>query len=177
VNGLDARTYKCRTRSPWFRVPHVYQPDAFLTYMSGATPRLVANDAGVVAPNSLHILRLHPHAETTRDGLAALWQTSLTRLSVEIEGHPLGGGMLKIEPTEAESVVVPRLIGDTVPGLEGLAEELDTVVRKDGDAVARLRADEVILQQGLGLRREDCCLLWEAAETLRSRRYGRSASA
>jgi len=33
--------------------------------------------------------------------LAALWQTLLTRLSAEIEGHALGGGMLKIEPSEA----------------------------------------------------------------------------
>jgi hypothetical protein len=101
-----SETYKCRTRVPWFRVPHVYQPDALLSYMSGITPRLVANDAGVVAPNSLHVLRLHPDTVLTGDEIAALWQTSLTRLSVEIEGHALGGGMLKLEPTEAENVVI-----------------------------------------------------------------------
>jgi len=83
--------YKCRTRSPWYRVPHVYQPDAFLSYMSGETPRLVANDTEAVAPNSLHIVRLHAHARVTQDALAALWQTSLTSLSVEVEGHALGG--------------------------------------------------------------------------------------
>jgi hypothetical protein len=33
--------YKCRVRSPWYSVPHVYQPDAFLSYMSGGVPRLV----------------------------------------------------------------------------------------------------------------------------------------
>ncbi|HEY2740254.1 MAG TPA: N-6 DNA methylase [Thermoanaerobaculia bacterium] len=31
--GYDGR-YKCRVRSPWFRVPGVVTPDAFLTYMS-----------------------------------------------------------------------------------------------------------------------------------------------
>ena len=41
------------------RVPHVYMPDAFLTYMSGDLPRSVANDARVVAPNTLHVVRLH----------------------------------------------------------------------------------------------------------------------
>jgi adenine-specific DNA-methyltransferase len=83
--------YKCRTRAAWFRVPHVYQPDRFLSYMSGTTPRLVANDAGVVAPNSLHILRLHAGGSLSSGAVAALWQTSLARLSVEIEGHSLGG--------------------------------------------------------------------------------------
>jgi tRNA1(Val) A37 N6-methylase TrmN6 len=41
--------FKCRTRTPWYRVPHVYRPDAFLTYMSGDQPRLVANGVGAVA--------------------------------------------------------------------------------------------------------------------------------
>jgi hypothetical protein len=42
----------------------------------------------------------------TAAGLAALWQTSMTRLSVEIEGHALGGGMLKLEPGEAAKVIL-----------------------------------------------------------------------
>src|SRR5437764_5504017 len=42
--GVPAR-YKCRVREPWFAVPHVYEADAFLTYMSGAAPKLVANES------------------------------------------------------------------------------------------------------------------------------------
>jgi len=83
--------FKCRTRSPWYRVPHVYCPDAFLTYMSGAYPKLVANSARVVGPNSLHIVRLRGSQIATADHLATVWQNSLTGLSVEIEGHSLGG--------------------------------------------------------------------------------------
>ena len=49
--------YKCRNRSPWYCVPHVHRPDAFLSYMSTRSPRLVFNDAEVFAPNSLHVLR------------------------------------------------------------------------------------------------------------------------
>lgn len=169
--------YKCRTRSPWFRVPHVYRPDALLTYMSGARPRLVANDAGVFAPNSLHVLRLCPDIILASDGLAALWQTSLACLSVEIEGHALGGGMLKVEPTEAESVVLPWPQGAGQPWLADLARELDTSVREDRAGVAQSRADAAILQSKLGLSRADCDLLQAAAETLRGRRCSRSASA
>lgn len=169
-----SKTYKCRTRSPWFRVPHVYRPDALLSYMSGISPRLVANDAQVVAPNSLHVVRLFPNTTMTGDVIATLWQTSLTRLSVEIEGHALGGGMLKLEPTEAENVLIacPDLQNGK---LQALTEELDMLIRK-GDAVfAQDRADSVILREGIGLSQSDCDLLKLATANLRDRRYSRGA--
>ncbi len=169
-NGVT-KGYKCRTRSPWYKVPHVYQPDAFLSYMSGYTPRLVSNEANVVAPNSLHILRLHPHSALNQDSLTALWQTSLTKLSAEIEGHPLGGGMLKLEPTEAERV----LVASTVSGrheLKKLAMELDAMMRAGYEKDAQQRADEEILIKRLGLSRTDCALLARTADNLRNRRTG-----
>jgi hypothetical protein len=169
--------YKCRTRSPWFRVPHVYLPDGFLSYISGATPRLVANEAGVVAPNNLHILRLHPGVSVSSSAIAALWQTSLARLSVEIEGHALGGGMLKVEPSEAENVVVPWPADAETTWLTALAKELDLSARNDGDETAQTLADEVILRTRLNLSHKDCNILRTAANVLRSRRYARSASA
>jgi hypothetical protein len=167
-----SKAYKCRTRSPWFHVPHVYQPDAFLSYMSGVTHRLVANDAGVVAPNSLHILRLYPHAMLTSNAITALWQTSLTRLSVEIEGHALGGGMLKLEPTEAEHVVVASPPNGNGKLME-LAEELDALIRSGDEATAQVLADKMILKEGIGLNQSDCRLLQTAGDTLRNRRYYR----
>lgn len=167
------KAYKCRTRTPWFRVPHVYRGDAFLTYMSGATPRLVANDARVIAPNSLHVVRARSGCTLRGDALAALWQTSLTRLSAEIEGHPLGGGMLKLEPREAESVVIASPPSDASL-LVDLAQELDAMVRRGLEKEAQLRADEAILQQGIGMHRAECEWLRKAALTLRERRYLRS---
>jgi hypothetical protein len=29
-------------------------------------------------------------------------------LSCEVEGHPLGGGMLKVEPREAQRILIPE---------------------------------------------------------------------
>lgn len=176
AQGIPAG-YKCRSRSPWYSVPHVHHPDGFLTYMSGSMPRLVANDAGVYAPNSLHLLRLHPEAGLQSDALAALWQTSLTRLSVEIEGHALGGGMLKLEPTEAESVLIPAPKAPSSSKLMALAVELDDLARTHGDDAARKRADVMILQDMMGLDRSDCELLKSASGVLRSRRgYGEPAN-
>ena len=163
--------YKCRTRSPWFKVPHVYRPDAFLSYMSGYTPRLVSNEANVVAPNSLHVVRLHAHSTLSRDSLTALWQTSLSKLSAEIEGHPLGGGMLKLEPTEAERVLVAH--PSSAPRhLDGLSLELDGMVRAGHEKDAQEKADEEVLVKELGLSRTDCSLLAKTADNLRNRRSG-----
>jgi adenine-specific DNA methylase len=172
-NQRVSEAYKCRMRSPWYSVPHVYEPDAFLTYMSGGMPRLVANDAEVVAPNSLHVLRVHPHTPQSTDSIAAMWQTSLTRLSVEVEGHAMGGGMLKIEPTEAENCLLAGA-STADSSLRDLARELDHLVRSRGDQSAQASADEVILREGLGFSHRDCSLLREGAELLMNRRCARS---
>lgn len=164
--------HKCRVRDPWYAVPHVYQPDAFLTYMSGKYPRLVANEAGAVAPNNLHILRLRSTSPLGAAGLACLWQTSLTRLSAEIEGHALGGGMLKVEPREAEQVVLaaPNLPLDA---LDALLAELDRLLRTGRAEAAQDLADDIILIQGLGLTRAEQRLLRRAANALKERRSAR----
>jgi adenine-specific DNA methylase len=164
--------YKCRTRTPWHRVPHVHLPDAFLTYMSGDAPRLVANEARVVAPNTLHVLRLHRNSGLKSDSLATLWQTSLTRLSVEIEGHAMGGGMLKLEPGEAERVVVPA--PPNHDSLGDLAAELDHLSRSRGMEACSEHADRQLLQRRLGLSAADIRLLRESALALRERRTCRS---
>lgn len=170
------QAYKCRVRSPWYSVPHVYQPDGFLTYMSGIAPRFVANDAGVVAPNSLHIVRHHHRSKLTCGSIAALWQTSLTRLSVEIEGHALGGGMLKLEPAEADNCILPTpQISKSKIG--ELAIEMDTLLRMSKQCAVQATADRVILREHLGISSRDTSLLQSAAELLVSRRYMRSAKA
>lgn len=104
--GRSAREgYKCRNRSPWYAVPDVHVPDYMLSYMSGRAAQLVRNLAGVTCTNSVHAVRLH------RPDLAARhlpqWSSPFVRLSCELEGHALGGGMLKLEPREAARILFP----------------------------------------------------------------------
>ena len=174
AEGVD-QAYKCRVRTPWYSVPHVHQPDAFLSYMSGSAPHLVANHARAVAPNSLLGLRMRPESPLSADGVAGLWHTSLTRLSTELAGHPLGGGMLKLEPAEAESVLIA--IPGTTRKLASLALALDPILREKGEAAAAEYSDEAVLRRELGLAKSDCTLLREAALLLRERRAGRSGGA
>lgn len=104
--GREARTaYKCRSRTPWYSVPDVQVPDFFLSYMSGLTPSLVRNVAGCTCTNSVHSVRLRDRSMAP--ALKGLWSTSFVQLSCEVEGHPLGGGMLKLEPREAQEILLP----------------------------------------------------------------------
>lgn len=104
--GRTAReAYKCRVRDPWYSVPDVQVPNFFLSYMSGRQPSFVRNDAKCTCTNSVHSVRLKPDA-SSRANLSS-WGSSYVQLSCEIEGHPLGGGLLKLEPREATEIVLP----------------------------------------------------------------------
>ncbi len=98
--GLEARrSYKCRTRGSWYSVPGVIRPDYFLQYMSGADVKLARNDCAAACTNSVHGVQITDMRKSTI--ALSTWEAPLTKLSCELEGHPLGGGMLKLEPREA----------------------------------------------------------------------------
>ena len=76
-SGEQARTsYKCRNRSPWYVVPDVQKPDAFLSYMSGESPSLVENKARCVCSNAVHAVRLTDSWSV--DDLQKVWREPLT---------------------------------------------------------------------------------------------------
>ena len=127
--GVEVRKrYKCRVRTPWYAVPHVSVPDLFLSYMSGEGPALVENQARCTCTNAVHGVRLNDRG-VTASRLRRKWSSPLTSLSCEIEGHPLGGGVLKLEPREATKVVV-SLDGDLPVGIErDLLEGVDMLRR------------------------------------------------
>jgi adenine-specific DNA-methyltransferase len=171
------KAFKCRMRDPWYSVPGIFKPDAFLTYMAGEIHRFVVNQMGAVAPNSLHVVRIRRGVPVSPQTLAVLWQTSLTRLSCEIEGHAMGGGMLKLEPTEAERVTLARPVGLQLPMDDALERELDGLIRRGAVREAQESADKAVLQEALGLDARECAMLRDAADTLCKRRYARRAAA
>lgn len=105
--GLDMR-YKCRVRSPWWRVPRSTAPDLFVSYMSGTTPRLVSNDAKVLNLNSVHGLEVAaPTRKLARTVLPLLALSSASLFAAELVGRSYGGGVLKLEPSEAGRWLMP----------------------------------------------------------------------
>ena len=128
VAGREAsQGYKCRNRTPWYAVPDVQVPDLMLSYMSGRSVNLVRNLAGVTCTNSVHSVRLHDAA--LAETLLPSWGTPFVRLSCEIEGHALGGGMLKLEPREATRIAFTPPSALTREQAEALAEGVKTLQR------------------------------------------------
>jgi hypothetical protein len=63
------------------------------------------------------------------ESLQRSWGTPLARLSCELEGHPLGGGLLKLEPREAANLVLPNALAQTVGESASLNEGIDVMKR------------------------------------------------
>lgn len=118
------QAYKCRMREPWYSVPDVHVPDYFLTYMSGREAGLVRNDASCTCTNSVHAVRLKSPSAATK---LAGWGTDFVNLSAELEGHPLGGGMLKLEPREATQILLPGKAARAAIDKAVAAEALQTL--------------------------------------------------
>ncbi|MGO1858973.1 HsdM family class I SAM-dependent methyltransferase [Ancrocorticia populi] len=105
--GID-QAYKCRVRTPWYQVPVLPAPDLFLTCMNADTPRLTTNSAGVLHLNSVHGVYLEEGLQLLgRELLPLASLNSLTLLNAETTGRSYGGGILKIEPREADRWMMP----------------------------------------------------------------------
>jgi adenine-specific DNA-methyltransferase len=166
--------YKCAVRHPWYSVPHSKSAHAFLSYMSGESPKVAWNAAEVLATNSSHEVRLSPLLATQAWRIALAFCSSLSQLSSEIEGHPLGGGMLKLEPSEAERTLVVR--PELLRISERKLEQMDSFLRTNSNGSAVDLADELILRQTLGLTWDQIIVLREGLREIRETRRKRASA-
>ena len=133
------RRYKARTRSPWYRVARVGSPPLLLASVGADGLPLAVNRAGASAPNTFHAVT--PATGVDALALAAAWHTSLGALSLELEGHALGGGLLKLDPGEALRVLLP----EPRPLPEAALQALDAALAAGEPDRARSIADELLL--------------------------------
>lgn len=183
AGGVRGRT-KVGRRTPWYRVTRTTPPDLALTAMSAVAPRLAVNEAGAAVSNTLHAVRLSATEGGPHPSLLALAaRTSLAELSAELVGHSLGGGMLKLEPSEALRLLlpIPEAGGRAMDAahLMGAFAAADQALRSGDPAAARDAADRLLLVGSVGLASDDVATLRSGAERLRAlrRRLRRPARA
>ena len=163
--------FKCRQRTPWWalKLPREPIPDLFLTYCAHVHPRLAVNEARVMHTNTLHGVVVSP-AVSPR-ALAAGFYNSLTMLSAELLARSYGGGVLKLEPTEAEALLVPT--PHVLNRVLRLLGEVDDAVRAGEVERAFDIVDPIVLGGGLGLDDSMVDALRQGALRLRARRHAR----
>ena len=96
--------YKCRIRSPWYRVPSVYSTEIGMLKRSNHTPRLILNSIGAYTTDTAYRIRTR---EVDAEKLVACFINPLTALSAELEGRHYGGGVLELVPSEIEKLLIP----------------------------------------------------------------------
>jgi hypothetical protein len=172
-----ANRYKCRVRSPWFLVPGVVTPDAFLTYMSDVIPRLCLNRARVVSSNTLLTVRLRGIPAASRKAFVVAFYNSATLLSCERIGRSYGGGVLKLEPREADRLLVPSadLVARHENALLELGSQVDAALRngREGCLEQAVAAVDAVLFKGERIARGEMA---SARAILRERRQTRARS-
>lgn len=169
--------YKCRVRTPWWRVPLVDVPDLFITCMNADTPRLAVNEARARHLNSVHGLYLTEESQPLRNALAVASLNSATLLGAELVGRAYGGGILKLEPGEALHLPLPspKVVAKHAEELNALVPYLRKLLRSGRLLDAVSEVDEVIIRRHRVLKASELTALREAREHLAARRTSRSS--
>jgi adenine-specific DNA-methyltransferase len=163
--GVD-KGFKCSVRKPWYTVPSVWVPDGFAFRQIYDFPRIVRNEANATSTDTIHRLRCKDGKKP--DAVIQSLYTHLTGASAEIEGRSYGGGVLELEPTEAERLLMPAVLGSGLP-----LDECDRLIR-DGKLQTVLdKNDELILRRQMGLSKTDCIILKAIWVKMRDRRIAR----
>lgn len=154
-DGLHER-YKCRIRTPWYRVPSVWTAPVALLKRCHDHPKLVRNTLGAFTTDTAY--RIVPRVDA--DALVAGFVTSATALAAELEGRHYGGGVLELVPSE-----IARLRVAVAPGR---LEALDQACRAGTPAADLLATQDAAV---LPLPAADRAALHAAWWRLRRRRH------
>jgi adenine-specific DNA methylase len=171
--GVD-RGYKCSIRKPWWITPSLWMPDLFMLRQIHRAPRLTVNAAAATSTDTVHRVRLAAGVDAPIDpvALAAVFHNSVTLAFAEIIGRSYGGGILELEPREAEQLPIPA------PAHAGpeLACEVDLLLKANEIEKALDVVDRQVLIEGLGLSSDmvaECRAAWISLRDRRKRRGSR----
>ncbi|KWF86291.1 methyltransferase [Burkholderia diffusa] len=176
--GVDT-AYKCRVRKTWYQVPLVPPADLLLTCMNADTPRLTANEARARHLNSVHGVYLNDaYRELGSELLPLASLNSVTLLHAEMVGRAYGGGILKIEPKEADvwAMPSPALISARADALCAVKQQVADLLEEGRLLDAVEVVDGVVLKRCGDLSVKQIKQIRRARTDLANRRTVRAAS-
>ena len=104
---IDKR-YKTSIRENWYEVPNVgIPPEAFFFKRCNEYPKLIKNNANVLATDSAYTITMNEGYEI--ENLIYSFYNSLTLSFAELNGRYYGGGVLELTPNEFKSLPVPYI--------------------------------------------------------------------
>jgi adenine-specific DNA-methyltransferase len=162
--------FKCRIRRRWYVVPSVWTPDAFMLRQVHGYPKLILNDAKATCTDTIHRVRFREGANGSL--VVAAFLNSLTFAFSEVTGRSYGGGVLELEPNEAEKLPLPLKNAERLDIFDLhemlLADRIDDVLEI---------TDKALLIDSLRLSKKDAGSLREIWQKLRDRRINRKHAA
>jgi adenine-specific DNA-methyltransferase len=158
--------YKCRIRNRWYIVPSVWTPQALMLRQIHNYPRLILNDANATSTDTIHRVRLRNGASAR--AVTSAFLNSLTFAFSEVIGRSYGGGVLELEPNEAEKLPIPLAGAETLD-----LDEFDVLLRQGNIETVLDITDQALLRNSLGLSTGDTARLRAIWQKLRDRRVNR----
>lgn len=158
--------YKCRMRDPWYIVPSVWVPHAFMLRQVHNYPKIILNKTQAVCTDTIHRIRFKKGANSK--AIATAFLNSLTFAFSEILGRSYGGGVLELEPREAESIPLPLKGADRLDVIR-----INELVLSNSIYSVLDMTDDLLLRKGLGLTLRETEMLRGIWEKLRDRRNRR----
>ncbi|WP_395375107.1 Eco57I restriction-modification methylase domain-containing protein [Marinicella sp. W31] len=123
---IDKR-YKMTKRQNWYHVPSDWECDAFFVKRCHLFPRMIVNEANVLATDSFYKVNLKK--EFNVKNFVFSFYNSLTFILCELEGRYYGGGVLELTPNEFKNIYIPYCHDVT----DSDFYHLDSMIRNDAD--------------------------------------------
>lgn len=164
--------YKTAARRRWYEVVVDAPPDIFMSYMSHDFVRVSLNSAGAGSTNLVHQLRVR-NATDARALVAAL-HSSVAQLSAEVRGRTYGGGVLKLEPSDVQHLLVPCNDRAVQADLRRALPLVDRLLRQGKPDEARRVVDDVLVRLGV-VADHELAVVRSQLDCIRSVRKSRGA--
>lgn len=174
LEGVRAKAnqgFKCRIREEnWYHVPTIYAPDAFMLRQIHDYPKLVLNVSKATCTDTIHRVSFSQSIDPRKITVAFL--NSLTFAISEVKGRSYGGGVLTLEPSEAEQLIIPTIGIDRIDW-----SKTDEDIRQNRINDVLDRNDDILLREGLDLKEVEIEKLRKVWNKLKNRRINRKRSA